>query len=183
MESLKEHAAALITGLLTLNAVGYGYIWRSLQNTLKEHSQDLRKYQENHFRCQAELPDKFATVKSFEQIMAKLEQFSDKINNLHVVYRTKEEANRDWRELEGRIAELKGLIETIGKTQDVNDNKLWDKLNRVVDEFRNSRNMLMERQGEIEKRVYTNKELFETNKKLREKLPAMIHNGHIEEET
>lgn len=180
MDTLREHAVPIISVLVFANVAGFRWIWMNITKTMESHSLKLDKYFDLHNDCQKSLPEKYAKTGDLANICNKLDKLNDFLASLPLIYRTKEEANKDWRDLEGRISELKALLQTTADLQSDNYNKLWDKLNRVVDEFRNSRNMIMDRQGKIEKCVFTSREQVEMSKKLREKMALLTENGHIE---
>lgn len=180
MDSLREHAVPLISVLVFANVAGFRWIWSNITKTMDAHGAKLEKYFELHSECQKLLPEKYAKNSDLVNICNKLDKLNDFMASLPLIYRTKEEANKDWRDLEGRLAELKSLLQTTAELQNDNYNKLWDKLNRVVDEFRNSRNMIMDRQGKIEECVFTSREQVEMSKRLREKLALLTEDGHVE---
>lgn len=168
MESLKDHALPIISGLLALNAFGYGALWRSLNRSVQDNAQEIKNINRMHYECQKILPEKFASLSLIKELSRKLDDIAEKLAVFPMTYRTKEEANKDWRILEQRMAEISSKIESSSQISQDGINKLWDKLNRIVDEFRNSRNMVMARQAKIEEKVYTSLEKIETERLVRE---------------
>ena len=153
MESLKEHAAVIIGTLTFLNVAGYSWIAKTIFSKLDKHDAKLDAMAEAHHRCQKELPERFVQSKDMDMVFRKLDAINDKLNVLPLVYRTKEEAAKDWRFLESRLAEIQESIKTISDNQQTSATQLWDKLNRVVDEFRANRTMIMDKQAQIDLRL------------------------------
>lgn len=67
METLKEHAVPLITGLLFVVISLVSALWKFIANKLDAHDKKIDEIKQNHYECQKLLPEKFVSKTDFNQ--------------------------------------------------------------------------------------------------------------------
>jgi hypothetical protein len=71
-----------------------------------------------------------------------------------LIYRTKEEATKDWKELLQTLAGIKADLMNLQKNQDAGIRQLWDKLNRSFESYMFMAKTVIDRQQSLESKIY-----------------------------
>lgn len=67
MQSLQEHAAPIITGLLCVAITLLSIVWKSLNSKLDRHDLKIDDILEKHHQCQKDLVNRFVSKEDFNQ--------------------------------------------------------------------------------------------------------------------
>lgn len=146
IKTLCDHAQLAIPALLAVAAGMGGVSLWWLKRYIRGRDDDIRKIMDklelslsNHDDCQKSLPEKYATRSDVTMICSKIDKLTEVVSQFHYVFRTKDEANREWRLLEQRLSTIEGNIKSLGEGNAERHREIWDKLNRVVDFFKDER--------------------------------------------
>jgi hypothetical protein len=71
-----------------------------------------------------------------------------------LTYRTREEAARDWKELQKILSDIQADIRNLTANQQEGIRQLWDKLGRTVESFLFLAKVIIDRQQAIESKLY-----------------------------
>lgn len=146
IQTLCDHGAAVIPILLAaIAAVGGLNLWWIRRYIGKEDQwkEKNEKRQDAilaklelalaaHDMCQKVLPEKYATRPDVALIGLKIDKITDLISNFHSVYRTKEEASREWHMLEARLSAIEGSVRDLAEGNAERYKGIIEQLNRVV---------------------------------------------------
>jgi hypothetical protein len=143
IQSLCDHGYIVIPGLLTgitaMSTLSFWWIKRYIRDRDEAYQRitdKLDKALSNHDDCQKTLPEKYSTRADVALICGKIDKITEMIGQFHLVYRTKDEAQREWRLLETRLTSMESSIKSLADSNSERHREIWDKLNRVVDFFR-----------------------------------------------
>lgn len=143
IQTLCDHSKIVIPALLAaIGGMGAVAIWivkrwiKQDDDNNKELHTKLDLALANHDECQKTLPEKYANKNDVQLICGKIDKLAEIVSQFHYVFRTKDEAQREWRLLENRLTQIEGNIKALSESQAERHREIWDKLNRVVDFFK-----------------------------------------------
>src|SRR5574343_261094 len=144
-----DHSKLIIPILLfivVLNLGIIGFFFRKyFINRIDKIFDKLDTIQTNHDNCQKDLPVVYAHKADVEKIFEKIDLVVDKMSNLYLVFRTKDEAAKEWRLLEQRLTGMESARGSMDKSNAERHREIWDKLNRMVDFIKDERDKIEQR--------------------------------------
>jgi hypothetical protein len=100
-----------------------------------------------------------------------------------LIYRTKDEAMKDWKELLQTLAGIKSDLLNLSKSQNEGVRQLWDKLNRSFESYMFLAKTVIDRQQALEAKIYCNdQEQLRQSLQETAQLNAQIEKMRLEKE-
>lgn len=109
MQDLAEHMGLLLTIIGTLVSVVGMLVWKKLNAIEWQVSKSI----EQHHVCREALPKEYARAETVDKIFDKLDIILQKLNEIPLVYRTKNEAHSDWQTMNTLIREIQESLRKI----------------------------------------------------------------------